>query len=237
MKRYIGSLFFLITALSVQSGWADISRLSSAYIFPGVYYWGSVREGYRQFDNFDSVQHLERQSLSSLGLSAGKRLPLGNGFRIQAALEAGLGTTAEDTIDGVELSDHQLYSIVQYSSFYFGGALADLHYSVPAEESSIFFSAGCGVHGTYYHESEATLDGQYSINDDQLVDAVCFSLSLSVGGGIDFLLGRHAASLVYRYRMWGPVRFREVRDLFPMGADYREVFGSHVVGVEFLLPG
>lgn len=236
VKRVIslGFVFLLILFRGIP---ADNHRLSSAYVFPGIYYTRSLREGYRKFEGFDEVQHLEREALSSFGLVAGKRFPLRwPRFRIQAAGELGLGTVAEDTIEGVQLSDDEFYSIVRYSSFYTAGIAADLQYRIPAGESALFFSAGPGIHGTYLHESEITLDHQYIIEDDQLVDAVCFSLSANFGVGLEFrLFGRYAGALVYGFRMWGPVRYVEVRDLFPMGAEYWEGHMSHRVGLELLL--
>ncbi|MFP4013057.1 MAG: hypothetical protein ACLFVQ_03155 [Chitinispirillaceae bacterium] len=230
------SLGFVFLLILCQGTVADTLRLSSASVFPGVYYTQSHRDGYRLFDGFDWVQYLERETLSAFGLVAGRRFPLRwSGFRIQAAGELGLGTVAEDTIEGVQLSDNEFYSIIRYSSYYTAGVIADLHYTVPLGESALFFSAGPGIHGTYLHESEVTLDRQYSIEDDQLVDAVSFSLSMNFGVGVEFkLFGRYGGALVYGFRLWEPVRYIEVRDLFPMGAEYWESHMSHRVGIELL---
>jgi hypothetical protein len=45
-----------------------------------------------------------------------------------------------------------------------------------------------------------------------------------------------AAAIGYNLRIWNPVRFTDFGDMFPMGAEYHEIFFSHSLYLHILLP-
>ncbi len=230
----------LILLLFFSNPWVQAApdRLSSAFIMPGIYLSFNSREGYRKFDNFSELQLVERKPLAIVGLMGGKRFALNNGFRVQAAVELGWGSTAEQTLSGVELTDTTV-NVVRYSNILSGGFITDLQWLLPLKTSNVrpFLFAGPGFHGVYLYESEFSEDGKVKILDPQLVQVICASVSINAGTGVEFKLNkRYGAAIIYQFRYWQPIHFTEVRDLFPMGADYKEYFNSHSIQFQLLFP-
>jgi len=211
---------------------------SSAFVFPAGYVSYNLRGGYRKYDGVDEYQYVERNGMFIFGGMLGKRFALKNRrVRFQAAIEAGWGSKEEDAYDYE--SDNTADDAHEYINLSTFGIQTDMHILFPdktrASYFAYFLSVGPGLHRTSFSFSLKGA-GDQTLWKSKSISMV--SPSFNIGAGMEYTLsGYRALSLAYNFRIWNPVNYVQTGDLFPMGVQYEEVFYSHALYIQMLLPG
>jgi hypothetical protein len=207
---------------------------SSAFVLPAGFISTSARVGYRKYDGVHEYQHVERGSMFIYGGVAGKRFALENRMvRFQTAVEVGWGSKKEDTYD--DEVDNTTVEVHEYINLSIFGIQTDMHILFPDKTRAYFLSLGPGLHRSSFSFSLRGNGNQILWKSKNLTT---LSPSFNIGAGMEYTLNDYRAmSLAYSFRIWNPVSYIEVGDLFPMGVNYEEFFYSHSFHIQILLPG
>ena len=217
---------------------AALSPYSSAWLV-AAYISYNARYGYRKYEGVDGYQRLDNGGLFMFGGAAGKRFALRNPrLRAQAAAEVGWGSVLEEPIDLQDGSGDIIKGDL-YVNYLIGAAQGEIHYLFPSGNGQNYFlSAGPGVNASFLYETVKVDNEKVKVEGAEKVFFTGVGLNFNVGVGMEYRAGdRRAVSISYNLRLWEPLRFTETGELFPMGVDYRELFYTHMLRVQVLLPG
>ena len=207
---------------------------SSAFVFPAGFVTTSARGGYRKYDGVNEHQYVERNGMFMYGGVAGKRFALKNRtVRFQAAVEAVWGSKEEDAYEYESGNTvEEAHEYVKLSAF---GIQTDMHILFPDKTRAYFLSIGPGLHRSSFSFSLRGSDNHTLWKGENMSTV---SPSFNVGAGTEYTLNQYRAMAVaYNFRIWSPINYMETGDLFPMGVRYHEIFYTHSLHVQILLPG
>jgi len=214
----------------------SLPTLSTAYVLPAGYVSYNMRDGYRKYDGTDKYQHVPGGNFFSFGGAVGKRFALKNPrLRVQPAIELGYGRVKEDEYL-IRLTNRDDIPVELYSNYLTGGIQADIHLLFPNYMRTYFFSAGPGFYITGFDDVLQVVWDGYELWRSKKNWAL--SPGINIGTGTEYKINdRIALSLNYNIRFMMAASFTEVGTMFPLGAEYREFFFSHIVQLQVLLPG
>ncbi len=234
MKNNIKCLkiFFILTLLSiVKAELSDKSQDTPVYFVGGEFLY-NIRIGSYLFESIEKRMDTARTNLLLVGVGIGKRYYIVPWLRLQMEGMFHIGITIEDTLYDFYMDE----SYCPKYSFKHGCFNIGMQIIRPREKISPLVHLGGGINLLSLEESVVLQDDhKKEVNYYTGINLRQWSLSLNFGAGFDISLKRNLGlSLIYSYRLWQPVRYKDSRDMPLEAVDYKETFYTHIFQILLL---
>ena len=205
------------------------------HLFIAAVVGGHSRDGYIDFGN-NRIEHVSRQVMWSIGLSAGKNFGLPRGIRLSLPLQFDYGSAVDDTFD-IPLDDGTTPPTALHSIMYHFGLEPLFQFPFRlAPKAWANGALGGGIHYISFIEEERIINDparRRIVGDMWPEKSSGVSFSAATGGGIEFTLAPQISLYIqYLFRFWRPINRKTHRDLYPLdqpSVQYAERFFTHLV--------